>query len=97
MPPQQTDITEAERDAPGLGLDRAIAATPSLSGLLRRYWLAFLERRYRQRLQIAVQHLSDRELKDIGLTRAEIDFLSPERAIDTLRDRTRSLWDRGGM
>jgi hypothetical protein len=34
---------------------------------------------------------------DIGLTRGEIDYLTPERAIDRLRDSTSYLSGRGGM
>ncbi|WP_373565261.1 DUF1127 domain-containing protein [Bradyrhizobium sp. YCK136] len=44
-----------------------------------------------------MQDLSDRELMDIGLTRGEIDYLTPERAIDRLRDGTTGLWGRGVM
>ena len=44
-----------------------------------------------------MQDLSDRELMDIGLTRGEVDYFTPERAIDTLRDRAADLWGRGGM
>jgi uncharacterized protein YjiS (DUF1127 family) len=94
MPPQLTDITsETERDAAGL----PIVPTPSVPGLLRRYWRAFQEWRYRQNSRAALQDLSDRELMDIGLTRAEIDYITDQRAIDTLRDGTRYLWGRGGM
>lgn len=75
----------------------AAASTRSVLGLLRRVWLAFQERRRRQSLRINLHELSDRELMDIGLTRSEIDYLTPQRAIDTLRDSTRYLWNRGGM
>lgn len=75
----------------------AAASTRSVLGLLRRVWLAFQERRQRQNLRINLHELSDRELMDIGLTRSEIDYLTPQRAIDTLRDGTRYLWNRGGM
>jgi len=89
MPPQQTNISsEIERDAARLRLDLSIVLS-----LLRRYWYAFQERR--QRPQVALQDLSDRELMDIGLTRSEIDYITPERAIDTLRDRATDLWRRG--
>ncbi|WP_426408144.1 DUF1127 domain-containing protein [Bradyrhizobium ganzhouense] len=71
------------------------ASRPSVLGLLRQYWLAYLERR--QSPQLTLQDLSDRELMDIGLTRGEIDHLTPQRSIDTLRDNTRFLWSRGGM
>lgn len=80
-----------DKDAAG----PAAASTRSVLGLLRRVWLAFQERRRNQRLTL--QDLSDRELMDIGLTRSEIDYLAPQRAIDRLRDSTRYLWNRGGM
>lgn len=80
-----------DKDAAG----PAAASTRSVLGLLRRVWLAFQERRRNQRLTL--QDLSDRELMDIGLTRSEIDYLTPQRAIDRLRDSTRYVWSRGGM
>lgn len=80
-----------DKDAAG----PAAASARSVLGLLRRVWLAFQERRRNQRLTL--QDLSDRELMDIGLTRSEIDYLTPQRAIDKLRDSTRYLWNRGGM
>lgn len=70
-------------------------STQSVLGLLKRYWYAFQERR--QRPRVTLQDLSDRELMDIGLTRGEIDYITPERAIDTLRDRATALWSRGVM
>jgi uncharacterized protein YjiS (DUF1127 family) len=92
MPPQQTNITsEAE------GLPVELVSTWSIPGLLARYWRALQDWRWRQGPQIALQDLSDRELMDIGLTRGEIDYISPERAIDKLRDRTTALWSRGVM
>jgi uncharacterized protein YjiS (DUF1127 family) len=89
MPPQQTNISsEIERDAARLRLDLSIVLS-----LIRRYWRAFQERR--QRSRDTLQDLSDRELMDIGLTRGEIDYITPERAIDALRDRATDLWSRG--
>ncbi|MBR0713139.1 DUF1127 domain-containing protein [Bradyrhizobium liaoningense] len=73
------------------------ASTWSVLSLLKRYWLAFQERRRRQSLRTALQDLSDRELMDIGLTRGEIDYITPQRAIDRLRDSTAYLWSRGVM
>ena len=40
------------------------------------------ERRERQNLQAALDHLSDRELIDIGVTRGEIDYVASKRSID---------------
>ncbi|PSO22553.1 DUF1127 domain-containing protein [Bradyrhizobium sp. MOS002] len=92
MPPQQTNITS---EAEGLSLE--LASTRSIPGLLSRYWRALQDWRWRQGPQIALQDLSDRELMDIGLTRGEVDYISPERAIERLRDNARTLWGRGGM
>jgi uncharacterized protein YjiS (DUF1127 family) len=75
------------------------ASTRSVSSLLKRHWRAFQEWRQRQRLRTSLHDLSDRELMDIGVTRAEIDCIAAHRAIDRLRDGTTLLWilSRGGM
>jgi uncharacterized protein YjiS (DUF1127 family) len=108
MPPQQMNLTsETGRDAAGLGLDLSIAlvkdamgeavgppaaSTRSVLSLLKGHWRAFQERRQRQRLRASLHDLSDRELMDIGVTRAEIDCIAAHRAIDRLRDGTTHLW-----
>jgi uncharacterized protein YjiS (DUF1127 family) len=71
-------------------------ATParSLLSLLKRYWRAFQEQYQRQRLRATLHDLSDRELMDIGVTRAEIDCIAAYRAFDKLRDGTAYLWIR---
>ena len=63
----------------------------SVLGLLKRYWCAFQKRYQRQRLRDTLHDLSDRELMDIGVTRAEIDCIAAYRALDKLRDRTTYL------
>ena len=80
----------SENDAAG----PTTASTQRVLGLLKRFWRAFQARRQRQRLGTT---LSDRQLIDIGLTRDEIDYITPERAIETLRDRATALWSRGVM
>jgi len=85
------DDALSEKDAAG----PPAASTRSVPGLLKQYWRAFQQRR--QSPRVTLRDLSDRELRDIGLTRGEIDYLTPQRAIDTLRDRTRYLLSRGGM
>ena len=103
MPPQQTNFTSGtERDAAGLRLDLPIAfpaatSTRNVLGLLKRYWRALQERRQRQSLRAGLAYLSDRELMDIGLTRDEIDYITPQRAIDRIRDSAMYLLSRGGM
>ena len=71
------------------------ASTRGILGLVKQYWRAFQQRRQSPRLSL--QDLSDRELLDIGLTRGEIDRLTPQRSLDALRDSTRYLLNRGGM
>ncbi len=85
------DDTLPEKNTAGL----TAGSTRSVLGLLKRYWCACLERR--QSPRVSLQDLSDRDLKDIGLTRGEIDYLTPQRAIDTLRDNTAKLWSHRGM
>ncbi|QWG12510.1 DUF1127 domain-containing protein [Bradyrhizobium sediminis] len=68
------------------------ASTRSVLSLLKGYWRAFQERRQRQRLRASLHDLRDRDLMDIGVTRAEIDCIAAHRAIDRLRDRTTHLW-----
>ena len=64
------------------GLGRAAASTQRVSSFFKKYWDAFQERRERQRLQTALCDLSDRELKDIGTTRGEIDYVASNRDTD---------------
>lgn len=73
----------------------AVAPARSILALLGQYWRTFWQRH--QNPQPSLQDLSDRELMDIGLTRSEIDYFTPQRAIGTLRDSTMYLWNRGGM
>ena len=73
------------------------ASTRSVLSLLKGYWRAFQERRQRQRLRASLHDLSDRELMDIGVTRAEIDCIAAHRAIDRLRDGTTHLWMSRGV
>ena len=65
--------------AKGLG---QTAPTRRVSGLFKKYWDAFQERRERQKLRAILSKLSDTELKDIGATRGEIDYVAPHRCID---------------
>ncbi|WP_128926798.1 DUF1127 domain-containing protein [Bradyrhizobium guangxiense] len=91
MPPQQTNITAATgRDAARLRLDLS-----TVLSLLKRCWRVF--QAWQPHARASLHDLSDRELMDIGLTRGEIDCLTPERAIERLRDNARTLWGRGGM
>jgi uncharacterized protein YjiS (DUF1127 family) len=78
----------SEKDAAG----PPAASTRSVLGLLKGYWRAFHERRQRRGLRASVHDLSDRELMDIGVTRAEIDRIAAHQAIDRLRDGTTNLW-----
>jgi uncharacterized protein YjiS (DUF1127 family) len=54
----------------------------STFSFLKRYWSAFQERREREKSRAALSDLSDRELMDIGTTRAEVDYVASNRGID---------------
>jgi uncharacterized protein YjiS (DUF1127 family) len=71
------------------------ASTRSVLSLLKRYWRAFQARRQRESSGTDLPDLSDKQLIDIGLTRDEIDYITPQLAIDRLRDSTTYLWSRG--
>jgi uncharacterized protein YjiS (DUF1127 family) len=62
------------------------APAPSLFGLLARYWLAFREGGRRRRLRVSLCDLDERQLIDIGLTRADIEVIAAHRARERLRD-----------
>jgi uncharacterized protein YjiS (DUF1127 family) len=69
-----------------------VAPTPSVLNLLQEYWRAFRKRRQRKRSCISLHDLSDRDLKDIGLTPGDVDYIVARRAIERLRDGTMQLW-----
>jgi uncharacterized protein YjiS (DUF1127 family) len=48
----------------------------------KKYWRVLQEWRERQKLRAALDHLSDKELIDIGITRGEIDYVARSRYID---------------
>jgi uncharacterized protein YjiS (DUF1127 family) len=64
------------------GLGQTAASTRRVSSFFEGYWCAFQERRERQRLRAALCDLSDWELKDIGTTRGEIDYVASNRDTD---------------
>lgn len=44
--------------------------------VLNHYWAAFLKWRHREKLRAELYSLSDLELRDIGITRGEIDHIA---------------------
>jgi uncharacterized protein YjiS (DUF1127 family) len=62
--------------------ERMPASTRRVSTFFRRYWGTFVERRKRQRLRAELCNLTDVELMDIGMTRAEIDYAASNKSID---------------
>jgi uncharacterized protein YjiS (DUF1127 family) len=65
-----------------------------ISRLVKHCWRVIQEQRQRDRLRVALCHMSERELMDIGVTRTEIDCIAAHRAVDRLRDGTDSMWTR---
>jgi uncharacterized protein YjiS (DUF1127 family) len=53
---------------------QSVATQPSqLTGRLQSWWVAYLDRRIQREAALQLEALSDRELKDIGLRRCEIE------------------------
>ena len=63
-------------------------ATPTwlIIRLIGRSWRALRERRRRETLRANLYELSERELTDIGITRAEIEHIAALQALDGVRD-----------
>jgi uncharacterized protein YjiS (DUF1127 family) len=73
----------AERAAALRWFFKALAATP-ISAVAKAGWTAFQHRYERARLRAAMHRLSDRDLSDIGIARAEIGHLVTTRASTAL-------------
>lgn len=58
------------------------ASTRRVSNFFQRYWGAFEEWRERRKLRAALCDLSDLQLRDIGTTRGEIDYVASNREAD---------------
>ena len=67
-------------------------STRSVLSLLGEYWRAFRKRRQRKSWCVSLHELSDRELKDIGLTQDDIEYIVARRAFERLRDGAMYLW-----
>jgi uncharacterized protein YjiS (DUF1127 family) len=63
-------------------LGQSAASTRRVSSFFNRCWGALQERRERRRVRTALCDLSDWELKDIGTTRGEIDYVASNRGTD---------------
>ena len=87
MPPQQTSLGVALSEQQAAGSPAAPARI--VWRLLRRGRLALQKWR---RSETSVHDLSARKLRDIGLTRGEIDCINARRAIERLRDSAGYPW-----
>ena len=61
---------------------QATRSTRRVSNFLGSCWGAFQRWRKRNRLRTELYGLNDRELKDIGITRGEIDYFALNRGVD---------------
>ena len=68
-------------------LQQAIALTSHVFRFFEACWAAFQERRKRARLRTELYDLSDLELRDIGITRGEIEYFASNPSIDRHADR----------
>lgn len=84
-------LSEKEAAGPPLGSMRSILS------LLREYWRTFRKRRQRNSSCVSLHELSDRDLKDIGLTPDDIDYIVARRAFERHRDGTYLSQYRGAI
>ena len=70
--------------APGVRRGAAVFLA-RLGRLINRWIAAVIAHRERQAALVALRHLSDRDLKDIGISRSEIGDALAERARERLR------------
>jgi uncharacterized protein YjiS (DUF1127 family) len=94
-------LAEVCRDAPIAALRDAVSekeaagppagSTRSVLSLLGEYWRTFRKRRQRKGSRVSLHELRDRDLKDIGLTPDDIDYVVARRAFERLRDDTMYL------
>ena len=63
-------------------LRQMTGSTRRLSTFFKRCWDAFQERRERNRLRAVLYGLEDSELRDIGISRGEVDYVASHRSID---------------
>jgi uncharacterized protein YjiS (DUF1127 family) len=59
--------------------------------LIGRCWRAIQERQRRESVRASLYELSERELTDIGITRAEIEHIAALQTLDRLKDDVRYL------
>ena len=78
--------SEKEAAGPPVGSARSVLS------LLREYWRTFQKRRQRKRSCVSLHELSDRDLKDIGLTPDDVDYIVARRAAEGIRDGTMYQW-----
>ncbi|WP_050421953.1 DUF1127 domain-containing protein [Bradyrhizobium tropiciagri] len=64
------------------GSPQAIAPARSRFAVIGRYWTALLDWELRVQIRDRLTNLSDRELRDIGIARGEIDYVASHRATD---------------
>jgi uncharacterized protein YjiS (DUF1127 family) len=65
-----------------VGSEHAIAPVGPRLTVFSRCWAALLDWRERLAVRERLSDLSDRELRDIGIARGEIDYVASNRAID---------------
>jgi len=90
----QAELGHDTSNACATTTEPTVTWTQIVLSLVQRCWRAFQERRQRYRRRVALESLSERELTDIGMTRAEIEHILALRGIDRLRDGTAHLWMR---
>lgn len=63
-------------------LGQTVASTRQIPGFIRRCWNAFQERRRLAQIRAALYSLNDGDLKDMGISHGDIEYVASNRAVD---------------
>ena len=66
-------------------LGQTTASASHVARFLKKYWSAFQERRERARVRAILYGMHDRELKDLGFTRSEIESVMVDSSGERVR------------
>jgi uncharacterized protein YjiS (DUF1127 family) len=64
------------------GSGQRAASVRRISSFIRGCWDAFQQRRKREKLRVDLRDLTDWELKDIGVSRGQIEYLASNGGVD---------------
>ena len=81
---RMADFTAGRHDQP-MHATTTTASVPRVTRFFRQCWDAFKQRRERARVRAILYGMQDRELKDLGFSRSEIEFVMVDDSGERIR------------